>query len=138
MEESRLMKKFAGFSPAAKRDVFAMALDISVQEADTILNKVTKRLMKEEEILHYFDSKKKIDMELAKEIDKIKMRQVGKRQRIGKKESAIRMRSEEIRKLREAGATWPEVAEYLRKTYKIVASWVWIRNINAAEEAGND
>jgi len=129
MEESRLLRKFAGFSLAAKREIFSMALDISVQEADTILNKVTKRLKKEEEILHYFDSKKKIDMELAQEIDRIKMRKIGKRKRTGKKERAIRTRIEEINKLREAGGSWREVTEYLQKTAKIQASWVYIRNV---------
>jgi len=128
-EESRLIKKFASFSAAAKRDVIATALQTTDAEADNILNKIVARLQYEESLANYVASKTEIDLKIAKEIDQIKMRRFGRKTKSAKKAKRILLHVEEIRRLRENEVSWKDIAGYLKKNYHISSSWVWVRNI---------
>ncbi len=130
MEESRLIRRLASFTPAAKRDLIQKALSIGEEEADRMLRKICEILQHEEEMLQYLHRQKEIDQALGEEIDRIKMRGFGHKNRAeSQKHRTIRLHRIEIRQIREAGGTWKDVATYLKKTYKIKASWVWIRHV---------
>ncbi len=127
-EESRLFKKFANFSAAAKRDVVAAALEITNAEADNVIRKIVARLQYEESLKNYVASKTEISLKLAQEIDKIKMRKFGKKKKSSKKRKKILLHTQEIKQLRENKASWKDISTYLKKNYHISASWVWVRN----------
>jgi len=128
-EESRLIRKFASFSPSAKRQVLSIALAIDTDQANIILNKLAARLQYEESLLLYTKSKSEIDLKLAREIDEIKLRKFGKRTKPAKIAKKIMLHLIEIEQLRKAGASWKDIAGYLKKNYHISASWVWVRNV---------
>ena len=139
MEESRLIRKLASFSAEAKRKVIAAALGVSETEADQILKKIIVRLQYEESLTFLVSSKAEIDLKIAHEIDEIKMRRYGKKKKPAPKTKRILMHMAEIKQLREAGASWKDVAKYLKKTHRIKATWVWIRNVHKnLKEKEND
>jgi|GEM_PF-2759351 len=128
-EESRLLRKFASFSSDGKRKVIAAALGVSETDADQLLSKLLARLQYEESLANYVASKTEIDLKLAKQIDEIKIRRLGKKKKPAKKAKRILLHLQEIKRLRENNISWKDIAGYLRKSYKINASWVWVRNI---------
>ena len=120
MKQPNIWYAFYKMPVESKLFTIERALNLNKVDAQEVLKKIENELYRQENLLSMTHKKANIDDALAKEIEKIKQIRIKKTtNRTGKKAKILKVRfGVLIKKMREEGYSYVEIAEYLAKYHK--------------------